>query len=190
MTATAGGSAGCASAADPGCGEVERLIATIDVRFLAILLPTLRRTPQRSGNDPQRPLAIRERWRYRAGRQTEIAKIKEFCYETAHNPSTVNWKLLCLHDDGSERRRLLRLRCVSARLRRTSCLCRPTSGRRCSTSCRCRSSSCGRRSTPKGLLTIGYRVGIRWVSSQRILTAWKHVWQEHTVAPPSAPGNG
>jgi hypothetical protein len=183
----AGGSAGCASAADPGCGEVERLIATIDVRFLAILLPTLRRTPQRSGNDPQRPLAIRERWRYRAGRQTKIAKIKEFCYETAHNPSTVNWKLRCLHDDGSERRRLLRLRCVSARLRRTSCLCRSTSGRRCSTSCRCRSSSCCRRSTPKGLLTIGYRVGIRRASSQRrILAARKHVWQEHTLVPPSA----
>src|SRR5258705_12369769 len=90
----------------------------------------------------------------RRGRQTKIAKIKEFCYETAHNPSTVNRKLRCLDDDGSERRRLLRLRCVPAGLRRTSCLCRPTSSRRCSTSCRCHSSAVVVASTPKGLLTI------------------------------------
>jgi hypothetical protein len=73
------------------------------------------------------------------------------------------------------------LRCVPSGLRRTSFLCRPTSGRRCSTSCRCRSSSCYRRSTPKGLLTVGYRVGIRRASSQlRTLTAREYVWQEHT----------
>ena len=101
-------------------------------------------------------------------RLTKIAKITEFCYETAHNPSTVNWKLRCLYDEGSERRCLLRLRCVPAGLRRTSCLCRPTSGRRCSTSCRCRSSTCScRRSAPKSLLTIAYQVGIGRASSQR-----------------------
>ena len=101
-------------------------------------------------------------------RPTKIAKITEFCYETAHNPSTVNWKLRCLDDEGSERRCLLRLRCVPAGLRRTSCLCRPTSGRRCSTSCRCRSSTCScRRSAPKSLLTIAYQVGMRRASSQR-----------------------
>ena len=101
-------------------------------------------------------------------RPTKIAKITEFCYETAHNPSTVNWKLRCLYDEGSERRCLLRLRCVPAGLRRTSCLCRPTSGRRCSTSCRRRSSTCScRRSAPKSLLTIAYQVGIGRASSQR-----------------------
>ena len=101
-------------------------------------------------------------------RPTKIAKITEFCYETAHNPSTVNWKLRCLDDEGSERRCLLRLRCVPAGLRGTSCLCRPTSGRRCSTSCRCRSSTCScRRSAPKSLLTIAYQVGIGRASSQR-----------------------
>ena len=97
-----------------------------------------------------------------------LTKIMEFCYETARNPSAVSWKLRCLYDEGSERRCLLRLRCVPARLRRTSCLCRPTSGRRCSTSCRCRSSTCScRRSAPKSLLTIAHQVGIGRASSQR-----------------------
>jgi hypothetical protein len=95
-----------------------------------------------------------------------LTKITEFCCETARNHSAVSWKLRCLYDEGSERRCLLRLRCLPAGMRRTSCLCCPTSGCRCSTSCHCRSSTCSCRcSAPKSLLTIAYEVGIGWLKS-------------------------
>ena len=81
-------------------------------------------------------------------RLTEIERIEEFCYETAQ-PSTTNWKHRCIDDQGSERCRLLRFRCVPAGLRRSTNLCRPASGHRSSTSCRgCPSTSCCPRSTP------------------------------------------
>ena len=86
--------------------------------------------------------------------------------ETSDNPSAASWRLRCLHDDGSERRRLLCRRCLPSGLRRTSCRCRPTSGRRGSTSSRC--SSCCRRSAPQGLLTIAIGSEYSELSSEEV----------------------
>jgi len=105
-----------------------------------------------------------------ANRAGYLTKIREFCYETSDNPTAASWRLRCLHDDGSECRRLLRRRCVPSGLRRTSSRCRPTSGRSGSTSSRC--CSCCRRSTPQGLLTIGYRFRAR----RAIVGRSQHGW--------------
>src|SRR6266550_2219297 len=86
-----------------------------------------------------------------------LSQLKENSYEACNHPSIAGSRLHRLDNDGSKRRRL-RSRCVSGRLRQ----CRRCRGRRTSSCCPCCCCRATRgRCTPQGVLIIGQRVTLK-----------------------------